>query len=139
MYETSVSGTIQEAFSTFWNSDDFRKLPLKVQIAFLKIFDWLPPREKSVPLALITAASATMLRNRAARERGWRAANHALVLIQILSARAVDAGALPMNRVKSVSKLPPPVRATSDRRRIPPARGLPIAPVQPMRKTQLGE
>jgi hypothetical protein len=113
----------QEAFAELRDSNEFRDYPLQVRDAFQRVATWLPPRQGSLPIAEINAAYAKMLRDKAARERGWKFGNYALLLVQSIANAAVDAGALSNNRVKQVPKLlPPRQQPTSHRRRIEPIR-----------------
>jgi hypothetical protein len=116
--------TLKGALLQFRSSDSFRERPLQVRTAFDKIIQWLPDRDGSLPLDAITASFARTLRDRAARERGWKFANTTLVLVQMLVGRAIETGVLAVNSVKQVPKLPPPpLPASTCRRRIKPVRG----------------
>jgi hypothetical protein len=111
------------AFIEFQTSDCFLEHPLGVRTAFQRIAAWLPVRDASYPLARINASFGKMLRDRAARERGWKFGNMTLVLVQILVARAVKTGTLADNRVKQIPKLPPVSgQQSSGRRYIKPVR-----------------
>lgn len=116
------SGPLLDCYYDFAMSDQFRQHPLQVRAAFQRVATWLPPREAAFPIKEINAAFARMLRDKAARERGWKFGNYALLLVQAISKVAVDAGALPNNRVKWVPKLPPPRRQSTERRYVKPAR-----------------
>jgi hypothetical protein len=118
------SGTVREAFIGLQQSDRFREYPLQVRIAFQRVATWLPPRQASLPITEINASFAKMLRDKAARERGWKFGNYALLLLQAIVKVAVEAGTLPSNRVKQVPKLAPVKGPPSrDRRQIKPIRG----------------
>jgi hypothetical protein len=118
-----LQNSLQIAFSNFANSDRFRKHPLSVRMAFQRVADWLPPREASWPMIEINTSFANLLRDKAARERGWRFGNYALILVQTLVAEAVTAGKLSKNRIRQVQKLPPPrVHVGNSRRSIKPIR-----------------
>jgi len=108
--------SLQSAFDRFRSSGDYWLLPLAVRSTFERIAAWLPSHEALSPLDELNASSAKRLRDKAARERGYKFGNMTLVFIQILVARAVEAGELDRNRVKYVSKLPP-FRAPADFRR----------------------
>jgi len=108
--------TLREELLALQNSERFMEYPLQVRTAFIKIQRWLSDREASLLLENITAASARMLRDRAARERGWRFGNQTLVLLNIVVMRAVSCGILSKNRIRQVSKIPPPFRPTNERR-----------------------
>jgi hypothetical protein len=115
--------TVCEAFVGLQQSERFREYPLQVRDAFQRVATWLPPRQASLPIIEINAALARMLRDKAARERGWRFGNYALLLLQSIVNAAVDAGTLSSNRVKQVPKLAPLKAPPSrDRRRIKPIR-----------------
>jgi hypothetical protein len=128
-------GSLRNAFDHFRSSDEYWLLPFVVRNSFQKIAAWLPDREALLPLAEINASSAKRLRDKAARERGWKFGNMTLVLIQVLVARAVETEILTSNRVRQVSKLPPPHRQpTSHRRHIEPVRHRAVAPTSPKKK-----
>lgn len=115
--------TLRHAIVDLKSSDYYRNLPLELRTAFAKIESWLSGREASFRLEDITASFARMLRDKAARERGWKFGNHALVLVQLIINAEVDAGTLSKNRVRQVPKLlPPRQQPTSHRRRIEPIR-----------------
>jgi hypothetical protein len=59
-----------------------------------------------------------MLRDKAARERGWKFGNYALLMLQSIIKAAVEAGALSTNRVKQVPKILPPRQQSNHRRAI---------------------
>jgi len=115
--------TVCEAFIELQQSEQFREYPLQVRDAFQRVATWLPPRQASLPIIEINASLARMLRDKAARERGWKFGNYALLLLQSIVNAAVDAGTLSKNRVRQVPKLlPPRQQPTSHRRRIDPIR-----------------
>jgi hypothetical protein len=118
------NGTVREAFIDLQQSERFREYPLQVRAAFHRVAEWLPTRQASLPITEINASFAKMLRDKAARERGWKFGNYALLLLQSIIKAAVDAGTLSANRVKQVPKLAPLKGPPSrDRRRIKPIRG----------------
>src|SRR5258708_16275362 len=103
--------TLGEAVQEFcFISAEFRDYPLQLRIAFLRIFSWLPDRDAALSLEAVTASTARMIRDRACRERGWRFANQALTMVQIIVARGVDSGVLHKNRVRQIPKILPPRR-----------------------------
>ena len=113
----------QDAFAELLDSDEFREYPLQVRAAFQRVATWLPSREASFPVTEINASFAKMLRDKAARERGWKFGNYALLLLQSIIKAAVDAGTLSANRVQQVPKLlPPRQQSTHNRRAIKPVR-----------------
>jgi len=116
--------TVRDAFLDLQQSERFREYPLQVRDALQRIAAWLPPRQASLRIIEINASFAKMLRDKAARERGgYKWGNYALFFVQAIVKAAVDAGALSNNRVKCVPKLPPPpLPASTSRRRIRPVR-----------------
>jgi hypothetical protein len=117
------NGTLREAFIEVQQSEGFREYPLQVRAAFQRVEAWLPPKQAALPITEIDGSFARMLRDRAARERGWKFGNYTLLLLQATINAAVEAGTLPTNRVKKVPKiLPPSLPTTTFRRRIRPAR-----------------
>src|SRR5438132_1324685 len=86
------STTLIDAYADFCRSTEFRKYPLKVQASFESAFAWLPKPEKMLSLTNLSAHGARRLRNRGARERGWRFGNMVLALLQILVARGIANG-----------------------------------------------
>ena len=110
--------SIREAFQEFRASDDYWDYPPSVRTSFQTISLWMSDRDASFGMAEVNASFAKILRDRGARERGWRFGNTVLFLLQTLVARAVKSGALSKNRVKHVTKLPP-FRSSSDYRRRP--------------------
>jgi hypothetical protein len=121
---SGVSGSsLRGAFFEFMDSDSFRQHPLQVRATFHQVAIWLPPQLASIPITAINASFAKMLRDKAARERGWKFGNHALLLVQSIVNAEVDAGTLSKNRVRQVPKLlPPRQQPTNHRRRIEPIR-----------------
>jgi hypothetical protein len=114
---------IREAILELQLAPQYREYPLEVRSAFHRVAAWLPPREASFPIAQVNASFATMLRDKAGRERGYRFGNYALLLLQSIIKAAVDAGTLSANRVRLVPKLPPPrQQSTHNRRAIKPVR-----------------
>jgi len=108
----------------FENSNAYWSYPISVRSRFQQVVSWWPERDASFPLVKVNATFAKMQRDRAALAQGYRAGNFALVLLQTLVVRAVDAGALSSNRVKQVPKLAPLKGSPSrDRRQIKPIRG----------------
>lgn len=123
MFSRLAGVNIRQAFVEYEQTDQFRNHPLEVRIRFHRVADWLSRREAMWPLVDVTASFTRMLRDRAARERGWRHGNFALVLLQTLIARAVDSGTLVKDRTRIVPKLlPPRGNVCNDRRRIKPIR-----------------
>jgi hypothetical protein len=117
--------TLKQLVIEFQESRHFRELPLSVRTRFIAILDWLPKREASWPLSEINASFARTLRDKAARERGWRFANYALLLLQSIVNSAICAGTLSIDRVRQVPKLlPPRLSPSSCRRSIRPVRRL---------------
>jgi hypothetical protein len=117
------TGTVREALIDLQQSERFREFPLQVRDAFLRVGAWLPPRQASLPITEINASFAKMLRDKAARERGWKFGNYALLLLQAVIKAEVNAGKLSSNRVKQVPKLlPPPLPPSTLRRHIAPIR-----------------
>jgi hypothetical protein len=127
------SGTVREAFIGLQQSERFREYPLQVRVAFQRVATWLPPRQASLPITEINASFAKMLRDKAARERGWKFGNYALLLLQSIIKAAVDAGTLSANRVQQVPKLlPPGQQSTHNRRAIKPVRSQILASNTPL-------
>jgi hypothetical protein len=117
------NSTIHQTFLALQRSDLFHDHPLRVRIAFQRVAAWLPARPASIPIIEINASFTKMLRDKAARERGWKFGNYTLLLLQAIIKAAIDAGALCSNRVKQVPKLlPPPPPPSTCRRRIRPVR-----------------
>ena len=85
----------------------FHTLPLEARVSYQRLIRWLPHRERSLTLQDVTASFARVLRDRVARELGWRNGNRMLSLIQLVIARAVQSGELQKDRVRNVPKLPP--------------------------------
>jgi hypothetical protein len=126
------NGTVREAFIDLQQSERFREYPLQVRAAFHRVAEWLPTRQASLPITEINASFAKMLRDKAARERGWKFGNYALLLLQSIIKAAVDAGTLSANRVRLVPKLPPPrQQSTHNRRAIKPVRCQILASTDP--------
>jgi hypothetical protein len=127
MDNNAQNRSIREAFLLLQSAPRYREYPLKVRDAFQRVATWLPPRHASLPITEINASFAKMLRDKAARERGWKFGNYALLLLQAIIKAAVEAGTLSSNRVKQVPKLAPLKAPPSrDRRRIKPIRGGPL-------------
>jgi len=121
--------SLRGAFRDFENSAAYWRHPLSVRSRFQQVASWWPARDADFPLTGVNAAFAKTQRDRAARAQGWRAGNFALILLQTLVARAVEAGALTTNRVKLVPKLLPPRHQSYQRRDIRPIRhSVPAAP-----------
>jgi hypothetical protein len=122
-YQPSGCVSLREAFQDFENSDAYWRYPLSVRSRFQQVVRWWPPRDAELPLTQVNAAFAKRQRDRAAFAQGWRAGNHTLILLQALVAKAVEAGVLPVNRIRQVGKLSPPRQhPTSYRRPIKPVR-----------------
>lgn len=117
-----LNGSIAEALARFETSGENCRFPLQVRDTFRCFQNWLPVREANFALADVTAAFARRLRDKAARERGWRFGNYTLFFLQAVVKAAVDAGGLSTNRVKQVPKILPPRQRSNQRRRIKPAR-----------------
>jgi hypothetical protein len=114
---------IREAIRNFLETETFRTLPLQIRTQFSKVATWLPEREALFLVFDINASFARNLRDKAARERGWKFGNFALILVQAVVANAVAAGILSKNRVQQLPKLRPfPVPIGNSRRRIKPIR-----------------
>jgi hypothetical protein len=115
--------TLKEAFLEFQGSEEFRDYPLQVRTAFQRVITWLPPREASFPIATIDASFGRMLRDKAARERGYKFGNYALLMLKSIIKVAINAGTLYSNRVAQVPRLlPPRQQPTNSRRAIKPIR-----------------
>ena len=111
--------TLAQAFVKFRSLEKFRSCPLKTRTYFQNVADWLPDREAYFPVTCVNALFAKRLRDKAARARGWKFGNYALVLVQILIAEAIETNTIAVNRVRQVPKLLPPRSVlTTDRRRI---------------------
>ena len=111
--------SVGEAYAQFRTSDEYWSWPPSVRVAFHKVHCWLPQRATKTALAGVNARFARALRDKAARERGWKFGNYALLLLQSIINAAVHAGALSNNRVKQVPKLlPPSLPPSTCRRRI---------------------
>jgi hypothetical protein len=127
--------TLAQAFVKFRSLEKFRSYPLKIRTYFQDVADWLPDREAYFPVTYINASFAKRLRDKAARARGWKFGNYALILLQILISNAAETGAIAVNRVRQVPKLPPPpLPASTCRRRIRPFRQPISSPVNPLKK-----
>ena len=109
--------TLIQALFEYQRSDQFREHTLPVRMTFQAIVVWMPDRERSLRLIEVNASFARRLRDKAARERGWRFGNHVLVLLQTVIASAVGIGMLTVNSVRQVPKLPPPFRQPGNGRR----------------------
>src|ERR1019366_5759207 len=94
--------TISSSFRRFQSSKGFRECPLKVRTELQRVYNWLPTRQASFPITQVDATFARMLRDKAARDRGWKSGNYALLLLQAIIKASVDAGMLSNNRVKQV-------------------------------------
>ena len=115
--------SLREALASFLASDEYWAYPIGVRAAFLSVAAWFPTKQSSLPMIEINASFAKMMRNKAARERGWKFGNYTLLLLQSIVTAAVDAGTLSKHRVRQVPKLlPPRQQPTSYRRRIDPIR-----------------
>ena len=114
--------SIREAIVEFQLAPRYREFPLPVRAAFQRVAAWLPERDAAILLPEITASRAKKLRDQAERQRGWRFANQTLTLIQAIVVRAVNAGVLTKNRVRSVPKILPPRQQSNQRRGVRPIR-----------------
>ncbi len=114
--------SLRQAFQEFENSNTYWRHPPSVRMRFQQVVSWWPVRDAQFSLADVNASFAKRQRDRMALAQGWRAGNFALVLLQALVARAVDAGALPTNRVKVVPKILPPRHSSNQRRGVQPIR-----------------
>lgn len=134
-WEDPTSQTLKHALLAYQNSHRFREHPLQVRAAFQRVATWLPPRQASLPLAQVNASFAKMLRDKAGRERGYKFGNHTLLMLQSTIKAAIDAGTISKNRVRQVPKLPPPpLPASTCRRRIQPVRQPISSPVNLLKK-----
>lgn len=100
-------------------SNGFRMLPLRVRSELLSVIAWLPPEDTNRAVTKITAARARHLRDKAARSRGARFANCALLLLQSVMDHCIANGTLAGNPVAAIPKLNPPHSASNNRRLIP--------------------
>jgi hypothetical protein len=115
-------GMLIQALVDYQRSDQFCEHPLQVRMIFQVVTIWMPDREASTPLVEINASFAKRLRDRAARERGYRFGNYALLMLQAVIKVAINSGTLSSNRVVQVPRLLPPRRQSTHRRNIRPIR-----------------
>jgi hypothetical protein len=116
---TNRQPTLREAFEELKASDGYWQLTLPVRLRFQQVASWWPERDAQLPLANVNAAFAKMQRDRAARERGYKFGNYALLMLQAIIKAAIDAGVLSRNRVAQVPRLLPPRQHSTQRRSIP--------------------
>jgi hypothetical protein len=106
------------ALEDFKSSNSFRMLPLRVRSEFLSAITWLPPEETSRAVTKITATRARHLRDKAARSRGVRFANCALLLLQSVMDHCTTNGTLAANPAAAIPKFDPPHCVSNNRRLI---------------------
>ena len=121
-HDNDQSCGLHSAFLQLQLSPTFLAYPLEVRAAFGRVAAWLPSREAFFQIIAVDASFAKRLRDKAARERGYRFGNYALLMLQAIIRAAIDSGALSSNRIAQVPRLLPPRQHSAQRRSIRPIR-----------------